>query len=386
VELDSVQIGAADPDEAEAAYALVLGLEPVRLDGGVRRFQLDRGAVEIEPDEPGVHSVRFVGEPAGGWPESFHGLRVLMVQDPMPAPPGAGVSIDHVVVRTPDADRAIALWRDRLGLRLAFDRVFPERGLRLVFFRSGGMTLEFATSDPPPSDREVPDRLYGVSYRVPDLEERRDRLARAGIDVEPDASRDAARDVGRHRPLRHRGRADPAASGARVTDVPRSFGLVGPPPRPGARPGVSVIRPALLVGEYPTPEDAAWLREEQGVTVIVSLQDDADLASKGLRLAALERAYREQGLGFHRIPVPDGDDENLAARLDEIVALLDRLVESGERVYLHCNAGLNRAPTAAIAYLAVREGLPLDAARDAVKQHRHCVPYMRALQMYFRAR
>jgi len=169
-------------------------------------------------------------------------------------------------------------------------------------------------------------------------------------------------------------------------DERRSFGLVGPAPRPGARPGLSVIRPALLVGEYPTPEDAAWLRDEHGVTVVVSLQDDADLASKGLRLAALEGAYREHGLGFHRIPVPDGDDGNLAARLDDIVALLTRLVDGGERVYLHCNAGLNRAPTAAIAFLLVREGLSLTAARDAVKQARHCVPYMRALEAYFGAR
>jgi protein-tyrosine phosphatase len=169
-------------------------------------------------------------------------------------------------------------------------------------------------------------------------------------------------------------------------DGPRSFGLVGPAPRPGARPSVSVIRPALLVGEYPTPEDAAWLRDEHGVTVVVSLQDDADLASKGLRLAALERAYREQGLAFHRIPVPDGDDRNLAARLGEIVALVGEVIDAGERVYLHCNAGFNRAPTVAIAYLHVREGLPLAAARDAVKRLRHCVPYMRALEAYFSGR
>ena len=119
------------------------------------------------------------------------------------------------------------------------------------------------------------------------------------------------------------------------------------------------------------------------MTVVVSLQDDADLASKGLRLAALEPAYREHGLAFHRIPVPDGDDRNLAARLGEIVTLVGEVIDAGGRVYLHCNAGFNRAPTAAIAYLHVREGLPLAAARDAVKRLRHCVPYMRALEAYF---
>src|SRR2546422_9138791 len=102
-------------------------------------------------------------------------------------------------------------------------------------------------------------------------------------------------------------------------DLPRGIGMMGPPPRPGGRPSVSAIRPALLVGEYPTPEDAAWLAAEHGVTVVVSLQDDADLACKGLVLSALENAYRTHGLGFHRIPVPDGDDRHLAARLGEIV-------------------------------------------------------------------
>ncbi len=168
-------------------------------------------------------------------------------------------------------------------------------------------------------------------------------------------------------------------------DLPRAIGLMGPPPRPGGRPGVSVIRPALLVGEYPLPEDAAWLAEEHGVTAVVSLQDDADLAGKGLELRALERAYRTHGLAFHRIPVPDGDDRNLAARLGEIVTTISRVVDEGGRVYLHCNAGLNRAPTAAIAYLHVRERLPLAAARDEVKQRRHCVPYIRALETYFGA-
>src|SRR5207247_9663839 len=76
MELDSVQIGVADLDEATAAYTLLLGVEPVRLAGEVRRFQLGRGAVELESGEPGVHSIRFVGERPAGWADAFHGLAV----------------------------------------------------------------------------------------------------------------------------------------------------------------------------------------------------------------------------------------------------------------------------------------------------------------------
>jgi protein-tyrosine phosphatase len=169
-------------------------------------------------------------------------------------------------------------------------------------------------------------------------------------------------------------------------DDPGSFGLMGPAPRPGGRPGFTAIRPALLVGEYPIPADVPWLRDVHGVTAVLSLQDDGDLASKGLRLTELERAYATHGVAFHRVAVPDGDDRNLAARLEEILAVLDRVVGEGGRVYLHCNAGFNRAPTAAIAWLHAREGLSLAEARDAVKALRPCVPYMRALEAFFTAR
>jgi catechol 2,3-dioxygenase-like lactoylglutathione lyase family enzyme len=191
VRLDGVQLSVADVDEAAHAYAVLLGVEPSPAEGGVRRFQLLRGAVEIEPGDAGLRAVRFVREPgeAGTWPrgvEEYHGLRVELTAAPAPPLPirlAAVQAIDHVVVRTPDAERAIALWRDRLGLRLAFDRAFPARGLRLLFFRSGGITFEFATAHPPPEDRRGPDLLWGVSYRVADLAAHRERLLGAGLDV-----------------------------------------------------------------------------------------------------------------------------------------------------------------------------------------------------------
>jgi len=145
-----------------------------------------------------------------------------------------------------------------------------------------------------------------------------------------------------------------------------------------------VILPNLLIGEYPTPNDAAWLAGVHQVTAVVSLQDDADLASKGLDLAELAGAYAEHGLGFHRVPLPDADTGIVPHRLETILVLLHQLLGDDERVYLHCNAGLNRAPTVAIAYLHAHYGLSLTDARDLVKGRRHCVPYMRMLEQCFR--
>ena len=154
----------------------------------------------------------------------------------------------------------------------------------------------------------------------------------------------------------------------------------GPPPRPGSRPNLSVVLPELLVGEYPTPADAEWLRREHGVGVVVNLQDDPDLASKGLRLAELERAYGEHGVELRRFKIADGDSAALLARIDEAVTAVDTSIRDGRRVYLHCNAGMNRAPTVAIAYLHVHRAMSLGAARDFLKARRHCVPYMSVLE------
>jgi catechol 2,3-dioxygenase-like lactoylglutathione lyase family enzyme len=188
--LESVQLGVPDVAAASAEYTVLLGLPPVELPDGVARFQLRRGAVDLVPDAEGRRTITFVTEPKDPplGRQKFHGLPVRVVPaaatEPVErVPAGAVDSVDHVVVQTPDAERAIALWRDKLGLRLAFDETFPKRRLRLLFFRSGGMTFEFATSDPPPPDRTGPDQLYGISYRVMDLGTQSKRLVAAGLDV-----------------------------------------------------------------------------------------------------------------------------------------------------------------------------------------------------------
>jgi atypical dual specificity phosphatase len=146
------------------------------------------------------------------------------------------------------------------------------------------------------------------------------------------------------------------------------------------RPQLSRVLPRLIVGEYPNPDDLAWLRDVHGVTAVLSLQDEADLASKRLRVPALVRACVASGLTLHREPIPDGEAEILAKRLPAVVATLRSLLDGGACVYLHCNAGYNRAPTVAIAYLHRVHGLGIDAATAFVKARRSCVPYASALK------
>jgi catechol 2,3-dioxygenase-like lactoylglutathione lyase family enzyme len=95
----------------------------------------------------------------------------------------AVAGIDHVVVRTSDAEAARRLYGDQLGIRLALDRSFEQWGARLLFFRLGGITIEIAASLTGEVDSDAADELWGVAYRVPDADAARARLDQAGFDV-----------------------------------------------------------------------------------------------------------------------------------------------------------------------------------------------------------
>ncbi|HEY2210934.1 MAG TPA: VOC family protein [Bradyrhizobium sp.] len=92
-------------------------------------------------------------------------------------------AMDHVVISTADPERAAALYGARLGLDMALDRSHPDWG-RLMFFRCGDLIVEVVhrpgkdvTAD------KAHDRLWGLSWRVADIDATRARLASTGVDV-----------------------------------------------------------------------------------------------------------------------------------------------------------------------------------------------------------
>jgi catechol 2,3-dioxygenase-like lactoylglutathione lyase family enzyme len=90
-------------------------------------------------------------------------------------------AMDHVVVSTADPERAAALFGARLGLDMALDRSHPDWG-RLMFFRCGDLIVEVVHRPDPKADN-THDKLWGLSWRVADVEATRARLVSAGIDV-----------------------------------------------------------------------------------------------------------------------------------------------------------------------------------------------------------
>jgi catechol 2,3-dioxygenase-like lactoylglutathione lyase family enzyme len=98
------------------------------------------------------------------------------------------VGLDHIVVSTEDPERAAALYGARLGLDMALDRTHQEWG-QLMFFRCGDLILE-VVKRPVAGGDKANDKLWGLSWRVDDIEATRARLVAAGLQVsEPRAGR-----------------------------------------------------------------------------------------------------------------------------------------------------------------------------------------------------
>ena len=90
----------------------------------------------------------------------------------------SALAVDHLVVQTRDADSCIALFRDQLGIRLALDQERPQWGGRMLFFRSGKMTLEvIADAESGP----VPSRFWGLALQCADIDAESRRLRDHGV-------------------------------------------------------------------------------------------------------------------------------------------------------------------------------------------------------------
>ena len=95
--------------------------------------------------------------------------------------PAPVLGLDHVVVSTEDPERAAALYGARLGLDLALDRTHQDWG-QLMFFRCGDLIVEVVRR-PGATGDWLHDRLWGLSWRVADIDAVRARLLASGLDV-----------------------------------------------------------------------------------------------------------------------------------------------------------------------------------------------------------
>ncbi|HXQ07471.1 MAG TPA: VOC family protein [Bradyrhizobium sp.] len=119
--------------------------------------------------------------------DTTRGVRMFFLELAQERPHSAATAaapilgLDHVVVSTEDPERAAALYGARLGLDMALDRSHQDWG-QLMFFRCGDLIVEVVRRPVAGAD-QTHDRLWGLSWRVADIDATRARLAAAGLNV-----------------------------------------------------------------------------------------------------------------------------------------------------------------------------------------------------------
>lgn len=135
-----------------------------RISGGILRWKRTRAATDLT-----------------------RGVRMFFLELAELRPHSAAISpapvlgLDHVVVSTEDPERAAALYGARLGLDMVLDRSHQDWG-QLMFFRCGDLIVEVVRRPVAGAD-QTHDKLWGLSWRVADIDAVRARLAASGVDV-----------------------------------------------------------------------------------------------------------------------------------------------------------------------------------------------------------
>jgi protein-tyrosine phosphatase len=125
-------------------------------------------------------------------------------------------------------------------------------------------------------------------------------------------------------------------------------------------PEVSEVQPRLYVGGQHKLKGLKAMRA-LGITTVVNLREEADDAERGVAMD-------------HYLWLPTTDDTPpTLEHLKRGTAFIAQHIATGQGVYIHCAAGVGRAPTMAAAYL-VSTGISPQQAWDTI---RHTRPFIR---------
>ncbi|KAL8154355.1 hypothetical protein V2J09_012115 [Rumex salicifolius] len=144
----------------------------------------------------------------------------------------------------------------------------------------------------------------------------------------------------------------------------------------------TLILDNLIVGSQPQkPEDIDHLKQEENVAYILNLQQDSDIEYWGIDFETILKRCKEVGIRHMRRPAKDFDGNSLRSQLPKAVSSLEWAVSEGKgRVYVHCTAGLGRAPAVSIAYMFWFCGMNLNKAYEELTKKRPCGPNKNAIR------
>ncbi len=131
------------------------------------------------------------------------------------------------------------------------------------------------------------------------------------------------------------------------------------------------ITDSIVIGTCPmNPSDLQRIHSEAGVSGVLSLQHGDCLAYWDIDHAAIQHMGGELGLWMERCPIRDFDVPDMRRHLPDAIQFLTAMIQQDFRVYVHCTAGIGRAPLTVLGYLALVEGIAPEAALRRIRAGR----------------
>ncbi len=128
--------------------------------------------------------------------------------------------------------------------------------------------------------------------------------------------------------------------------------------------GYAEVADGLLIGAYPQDRDDVAALRDAGVTRVLNLVQDVEYDPGGRD--ACSAALGEAGIDERRIELVDYGNL-LPGQIELATRICMDWLEHGERVYVHCRAGMQRSATVAAALVMLRDDIEAPEALARIR-------------------
>jgi protein-tyrosine phosphatase len=129
----------------------------------------------------------------------------------------------------------------------------------------------------------------------------------------------------------------------------------------------------IFIGAYPQHEEDIKILAKNGVTAVLNVQTEIDMEHRQTDPVKLREIYSKYNIKMIHYPIHDFNAEDLALKIRGAAECLSNLIAEGRTVYVHCTAGMGRAPSTVIGYLVIYKKIGLEEAYNLVKENRKVV-------------